>query len=53
MLPIKEEYDGLLSTGMMFEFCPQLSGNYKDDFTQWKDIYDKLKITRNENRREV
>jgi len=50
MLSIKEEYDGLLSTGMMFEFYPQLTGNYKDDFTQWKVIYDKLKITRNENR---
>lgn len=49
-LPIREEYDKLLQSGMFFEFYPQLSGNYDIDFYDWKEIYDKLKITRNENR---
>jgi len=48
-LSIKDEYDGLLATGMFFEFYPQLSGNYNDDFYEWKKIYDKLKVSRNEN----
>ena len=49
-LPIREEYDGLLATGMFFEFYPQLSGNYVDDEEEWKKIYEQLKISRNEDR---
>ena len=48
-LPIREEYDGLLATGMMFEWYPQLSGNYIDDEEKWKWIYKQLKISRNED----
>lgn len=48
-LPIREEYDRLLQTGMAYEWYPQLTGNYIDDEEEWKKIYEQLKIYRNEN----
>ena len=47
MLPIREEYDRLLQTGMAYEWYPQLTGNYINDEEEWKIIYEQLKIYRN------
>ena len=41
-----EEYNGLLKTGMFWEFYPQLSGNYQKDKSEWKLIYKQLQELR-------
>lgn len=40
------EYEGLLKTGMFYEFYPNLSGNYEQDKESWKVEYRKLNRTR-------
>jgi len=46
---MKKEYQQLLSSGMFWEFYPELSGNYDKDKTQWCKIYKQLLKSRNEN----
>ena len=41
-----EEYNGLLKTGMFWEFYPQLSGNYQKDKKEWELIYKLLQKLR-------
>ena len=41
-----EEYNGLLKTGMFWEFYQQLSGNYQKDKDEWKLIYKRLQESR-------
>jgi len=42
----KIEYDGLLASGMFFEFYPKLTGKYISDKKQWDIEYKKLLKTR-------
>lgn len=46
---MKEEYLGLLKSGMFWEFYPQLIGNWERDKSEWRKIWNKLKKTRNVN----
>lgn len=39
---VKDEYDGLLKSGMFFEFYPELTGDWSKDKDKWKKIYRKL-----------
>ena len=36
------EYEGLMKTGMMWEWYPQLSGNWEKDKEEWLIHYEKL-----------
>jgi len=42
----QQEYNGLLKTGMFFEFYPQLTGNWETDEAQWKIEYSNLQKLR-------
>lgn len=44
----KKEYEQLLSSGYMFEFFPELTGEYKKDKQLWIRMYKKLKRLRND-----
>lgn len=46
---MRKEYDGLLKSGMFWEFYPTLTGQWVSDKMEWKKIYRKLKKTRNES----
>jgi hypothetical protein len=43
----KKEYKAVLNTtGIFFEFYPQLSGNWEKDKYQWLDIYREMVSTK-------
>lgn len=42
----KEEYKKLLASGLMFEFYPEFTGEYKKDWQYWLMMYKKLKRLR-------
>jgi len=46
---MKEEYLGLLKSGMFWVFYPQLTGSWTKDKDDWRKIWLKLKKTRNAN----
>lgn len=39
---MKKEYLELLKSGMLFEFYPQLTGDWNRDSEQWEKIYKEL-----------
>lgn len=45
---MEEEYQGLLKSGMFWEFYPELTGDYEKDKPIWKVEYRKLKKIRKE-----
>jgi ribosome-binding factor A len=44
----KKEYDEVLASGMMFEWFPQLTGNYDTDLLAWNSVYELLLKIRKE-----
>ena len=38
----EKEYEGLMKSGMMWEWYPQLSGNWEKDKKEWLIEYQKL-----------
>lgn len=46
----EEEYEGLMKTGMMWEWYPHLSGNWEKDKEVWFDEYQKLIESRSKNK---
>jgi hypothetical protein len=46
---MKEEYLGLLKSGMFWEFYPQLTGDWDKDKKDWRKIWNQLKKWRNGN----
>lgn len=45
---MKEEYDGLLKSGMFWEFYPSLSGEWDKDKEEWSVIFKRLQELRKE-----
>lgn len=39
---MKKEYLELVQSGMLFEFYPQLTGDWERDKEEWEKIYAKL-----------
>lgn len=44
---VKTEYEGLLKTGMFYEFYPEMSGDYEKDKKFWKKEHKRLQRIRN------
>mgnify|MGYP003522259078 FL=1 len=50
---MKEEYNELLTSGMFWEFYPELTGIWIDDEPKWKIIYKQLKRSRKNKNKEI